>query len=142
MKIWKKSFYVLLTLIEIIMIVAMFLVNYFTKTKMGMLRHIVHKNYLLEQQYPIQIIKYLSIIFLITIMILVLKIYFKRRNSIKNILIIMNFVMVLMIFLFIYFILVYSTYDIRAFYYISIMFFVATVLQIIKTWIGIIFYKK
>lgn len=142
MKIWKKSFYVLLTLIEIIMIVAMFLVNYFTKTKMGMLRHIVHKNYLLEQQYPIQIIKYLSIIFLITIMILVLKIYFKRRNSIKNILSIMNFVMVLMIFLFIYFILVYSTYDIRAFYYISIMFFIATVLQIIKTWIGIIFYKK
>lgn len=142
MKIWKKSFYVLLTLIEIIMIVAMFLVNYFTKTKMGMLRHIVHKNYLLEQQYPIQLIKYLSIIFLITMMILVLRIYFKRRNSIKNILIIMNFVMVLMIFLFIYFILVYSTYDIRAFYYISIMFFVATVLQIIKTWIGIIFYKK
>lgn len=138
----KKVFYILVTIVEALMLVAAYLVNYFTHAKMGMLRHVVHKNYIWEQEYPIQTIKYVSILALAILMIIVLIIYLKRKHMLKKIVTIMNITMILFVIAFATFVLVCSSEEIRAFYYMSAIFGVVTLIQIIKTFIGVIWYKN
>ncbi|MCU9810110.1 hypothetical protein LEQ06_19395 [Paraclostridium sp. AKS46] len=80
----KKIFYVLVTILEALMLVGAYLVNYFTHAKMGMLRHVVHKNYIWEQEYPIQTIKYVAILALAVLMLIVLVMYLKRKYMLKK----------------------------------------------------------
>lgn len=137
----KKIFYVLVTIVEALMLVGAYLVNYFTHAKMGMLRHVVHKNYIWEQKYPIQTIKYVSILALVILMIIVLVMYFKKKYMLKKIVTIMSITMVLFVIAFAIFVLMYSSEEIRAFYYMSAIFGAVTLIQIIKTFIGVIWYK-
>ena len=138
----KKVFYILVTIVEALMLVAAYLVNYFTHAKMGMLRHVVHKNYIWEQEYPIQTIKYVSILALAILMLIVLIMYLKRKHMLKKIVTIMNITMILFVIAFATFVLVCSSEEIRAFYYMSTIFGVVTLIQIIKTFIGVIWYKN
>ncbi|CEI73047.1 Hypothetical protein FRIFI_1513 [Romboutsia hominis] len=138
----KKIFYVLTTTLEILLLVGAYMVNYFTHKKMGMLRHVVHKNYVWEDKYPIQTIQYIAIIALITLMLLVLILYMKRKVRLKKIVTTMSITMVILVLFFIGFILIYSAEEIRAFYYISVMLGLMTLIQIIKTFIGVIWYKN
>ncbi|MDB8810775.1 hypothetical protein PN286_13205 [Romboutsia sp. 1001216sp1] len=138
----KKIFYVLTTILEILLLVGAYMVNYFTHKKMGMLRHVVHKNYVWEDKYPIQTIQYIAIIALITLMLLVLILYMKRKVRLKKIVTTMSITMVILVLFFIGFILIYSAEEIRAFYYISVMLGLMTLIQIIKTFIGVIWYKN
>ncbi|KKY02536.1 hypothetical protein VN21_02675 [Paraclostridium benzoelyticum] len=138
----KKIFYVLLTLVEAIMLVGAYLVNYFTHAKMGMLRHVAHKNYVWEQQYSIQNIKYVSILVVVILMLIVLRMYLKRKHILEKIVTIMNVTMVVFVIAFATFILMYSSEEIRAFYYMSAIFGIVTLIQIIKTFIGVIWYKN
>ncbi|MDM8129125.1 hypothetical protein QUV80_11630, partial [Paraclostridium benzoelyticum] len=96
----KKIFYVLLTLVEAIMLVGAYLVNYFTHAKMGMLRHVAHKNYVWEQQYSIQNIKYVSILVVVILMLIVLRMYLKRKHILEKIVTIMNVTMVVFVIAF------------------------------------------
>ncbi|WP_195945582.1 hypothetical protein [Paraclostridium bifermentans] len=137
----KKIFYVLVTIVEALMLVGAYLVNYFTHVKMGMLRYVVHKNYIWEQKYPIQTIKYVSILALVILMLIVLVMYFKKKYMLKKIVTIMSITMVLFVIAFAIFVLMYSSEEIRAFYYMSAIFGAVTLIQIIKTFIGVIWYK-
>ncbi|GAA0102671.1 hypothetical protein UT300012_33860 [Paraclostridium bifermentans] len=137
----KKIFYVLVTIVEALMLVGAYLVNYFTHAKMGMLRHVVHKNYIWDQKYPIQTIKYVSILVLVILMLIVLVMYFKKKYMLKKIVTIMSITMVLFVIAFAIFVLMYSSEEIRAFYYMSAIFGAVTLIQIIKTFIGVIWYK-
>ena len=118
------------------------MVNYFTQKKMGMLRHVVHKNYVWEDKYPIQTIQYIAIISLVILMLLVLILYMKRKAKLKKIVTTMSITMVILVLFFTGFILIYSAEEIRAFYYMSFMLGLMTLIQIIKTFIGVIWYKN
>ena len=52
MKIFRK----ILSLIQIIALLAIFIVHYFTKHKMGMQRHIIYKNMMFEQLVDMNIV--------------------------------------------------------------------------------------
>ncbi len=138
----KKIFYILTTILEILLLIGAYMVNYFTHKKMGMLRHVVHKNYVWENKYPIETIQYISIIALIILMLLVLILYIKRKAKLKKIVTTMSITMVIFVLFFTGFILIYSAEEIRAFYYMSFMIGLMTLIQIIKTFIGIIWYKN
>ena len=49
----KKICYVVTTILECLLLIGAYMVNYFTQSKMGMLRHVIHKNYVWEEKYPI-----------------------------------------------------------------------------------------
>ena len=142
MKKGKKIFYILTTLLQVLLLIGAYTVNYFTHKKMGMLRHVVHKNYVWENQYSIANIQYGAIISLFILMILVLIFYLKRKSTLKEIVTIMNITMIIAVLSFTAFVLIYSTVEIRAFYYISFIFYLTTLIQIIKTFIGVIWYKN
>lgn len=141
MKTAKKILYIFTTVIEALILIGAYMVNYFTHKKMGMLRHVIHKNYVWENTYPIATIQHISVIIMIVLMLLVLDLYIKRKYMLKKIVTIMNVVMVIFVLFFIGFTFVYSAEEVRAFYYISAMLGVVTLIQIIKTFIGVMLCK-
>jgi hypothetical protein len=137
----KKILYILTTILEISLLIVAYMFNYFTKKKMGMSRHVISKNYVWENTYPIINIQYATITALIILMILVLIVYMKRKKNFKKIVTIMSITMVIFVLLFTGFTLIYSTKEIRAFYYIDFIFGLITLIQIIKTFIGVMWCK-
>jgi hypothetical protein len=142
MKKAKKFLYILTTIVEVLLLIGAYMVNYFTHAKMGMARHVIHKNYVWENTYPIESIKYGAIIALIILMLLVLILYMKRKQMLNKIVTTMSIVMVIFVLCFTGFVLAYSTEEIRAFYYMSFILGIAVLVQIIKTFIGVIWYKN
>lgn len=138
----KKILYILTTILEVLLLIGAYMFNYFTKKKMGMSRHVISKNYVWENTYPMTNIQYAIITALIILMILVLILYIKRKNNLKKIVTIMSITMVILVLLFTGFILIYSTEKIRAFYYIGSIFGLITLIQIIKTFIGVMWCKN
>ena len=76
------------------------------------------------------------------LLLLVLILYIKRKPKLKKIVTIMSITMVIFVLSFIGFTLIYSAEEIRAFYYISLILGLVTLIQIIKTFIGTIWYKN
>ena len=138
----KKICYVVTTILECLLLIGAYMVNYFTQSKMGMLRHVIHKNYVWEEKYPIANIINTTTIAFIILMLIVLIIYMKRRIILKNIVTIMVITMIIFVLSFVGFMLMYSAEEIRAFYYMSFMLGLMTLIQIIKTFIGVIWYKN
>lgn len=138
----NKIFYIVSTIIEIVLLIGAYMVNYFTTRRMGMLRHVIHKNYVWEEIYPITNIKYIVIILLFILMLLVLLIYYKRKDNLQKIVTTINITMVIVIFSFIGFLLIFSPEQIKAFYYISFILGVLTLVQVIKSFVAVIYFKK
>lgn len=132
MRTMNKVFYAIATILQIILLIGVYAVNYFTRRRMGMMRYIIYKNGIFEDTYPIQQLQYLSIIAIIILTILVLIFYLKRKVKISKKLDSTNTVMLVLTFIYVGFNLLYSTEDFRAFYFMSLMFGVSALIQIIK----------
>ncbi|MBC6003052.1 hypothetical protein H8891_04495 [Paeniclostridium sp. NSJ-45] len=138
----KKICYALTTILECLLLIGAYMVNYFTQSKMGMLRHVIHKNYVWEEKYPIANIINTTIITFIILMLIVLILYMKRRLMLKNIVTIMVITMIIFVLSFVGFMLMYSAEEIRAFYYMSFIIGITVLIQIIKTFISVLVCKK
>ena len=132
MRTMNKVFYAIATILQIILLIGVYAVNYFTRRRMGMMRYIIYKNGIFEDTYPIQQLQYLSIIAIIILTILVLIFYLKRKVKISKKLDSTNTVMLVLTFIYVGFNLLYSTENFRAFYFMSLMFGVSALIQIIK----------
>lgn len=142
MKLGQKIFYTVTTILEVMLLISAYMVNYFTKSKMGMARHVIHKNYVLESLYPIEIIKYVISIFLVILMLIVVYLYTNKKLTLQSKVKKMIITTIVSVIVFVVFILIGSTQVIRSFYYISTILLVVILLQIIKTFLAIIWYKK
>jgi len=142
MKKMNKVFYAIATILQIILLVGTYVVNYFTQKRMGMMRYVIYKNGIFEKSYPIEKLQYLGIIVFIILMILVLGFYIKRKSKLNKSVLNMNIVMVVLTSIYVGFTLLYSTEDFRAFYFMSLMLGVATLIQTIKTFLSVFLCKS
>ena len=142
MKKMNKVFYVIAAILQIILLAGIYVVNYFTQKKMGMIRYVIYKNGVFEKSYPIEKLQYISIIVFIILMILVLGFYIKRKSKLNKSVLNMNIVMIVLTSAYAGFTLLYSTEDFRAFYFMSLMLGVATLIQIIKTFLSVFLCKS
>ena len=142
MKKMNKVFYAIATILQIILLVGIYVVNYFTQKRMGMMRYVIYKNGIFEKSYPIEKLQYLGIIVFIILMILVLGFYIKRKSKLNKSVLNMNIVMVVLTSIYVGFTLLYSTEDFRAFYFMSLMLGVATLIQTIKTFLSVFLCKS
>lgn len=129
-------------MLQVLLLVGTYVVNYFTRKRMGMLRFVIYKNINWEQSYPIEQLQYLAIIIFAVLMILVLAIYLKRKSQLSKNILNMNIIMVILILIYSGFNLLYSTEDFRAFYFMSVMLAVVTFIQIVKIFFSIILFKN
>ena len=137
MKKMNKVFYIIATILQVLLLVGIYVVNYFTRKKMGMLRYVIYKNGIFEEAYPIQQLQYISILVFIILMILTLVFYIKKKSKLNRSILNMNIVMVILTSIYTGFTLLYSTKDFRAFYFMSLMLGLATFIQIIKTFLSV-----
>lgn len=142
MKLGQKIFYISTTILEVVLMIAAYIVNYFTKTRMGMGRHVIHKNYILENTYPMGFLKYSIILLFLVMMVIVVFMYSKRKDNLLEIAKKMNIAMIISTILFAVFIIIGSIESMRAFYYVSAILSIVVLIQIIKTFIGIMWYRK
>lgn len=142
MKKLNKVFYIVVSILQVLLLAGTYVVNYFTRKKMGMLRFVIYKNNNWENSYPIAQIQSLIIILFIVLMILTLVLYLKRKSQLNKNVLRANIVMVVLVSIYSGFNLLYSTEDFRAFYFMSAMLAVATFLQIAKTFFTVLLCKN
>lgn len=136
----KKVVYWIVDLLEIAFLVGAYLVNYFTTRKMGMLRFVVYENMMIEQNYTnIQSMKMIAVGVVILLAIITTLLYFVNK---KNVNITMIAVTIVITFIYTWFTVMNSKDTYMAFYLISPLIGCATLLQILKTLISILFTKK
>lgn len=134
----KKAGYILALLLEVAALAGAYIVNYFTRRKMGMARYVIYKNQGWERDYPMELIKNSVMAVLILLTVLVLIAFLKKRREVSRLCVVMNLVMIVLTGLYTCYTLISSTETMRAYYFISLLFAIAAAVQVIKTGICVL----
>ena len=134
----KKAGYILALLLEATALAGAYIVNYFTRRKMGMARYVIYKNQGWERDYPMELIKNSVMAVLILLTVLVLIAFLKKRREVSRLCAVMTLVMIVLTGLYTCYTLISSTETMRAYYFISLLFAIAAVVQVIKTGICVL----
>lgn len=130
----KKVIYCLSTILQVLLLIAAYAIQYFSMKKMGMMRYVVYLNHEWEAKYPINSIKYAAIIFLIIFCItVILYVKTKKRNymmSKRNLLMLIANIIITLIFVLLTLIL--STENYRSYYFTSLILAIIALIQNIK----------
>lgn len=131
----KKLVYAIVTLLEIALAAGAYIVHYFTRKKMGMLRYVIYKNQSWERDYPIETLRMTVIAVLILLTVTAVFIMIRRRKSARKSEIVMTAATVLLTAAYAVFTLGSSAEDFRAYYFMSSLLALASLLQVIKVFI-------
>lgn len=124
----KKIIMIFISLIIVMgMFIGIFLINHYTRTRMGMLRHMVYLNNKWDSKYPmaiyLNIFKGLGIVFIILNILRYIK---SNKNFFKTILFLLNIVLNISI---LYFLVFYNKESIKSYYLLTICFNIILIFQ-------------
>lgn len=127
----NKIYYViiiLLSILEIIAAIGSYAAHYFTKTRMGMLRHVVYLNGKWEKLLPIPALKWMVVLIVIILIIFAYVLYKKnKKHSVAAKM--LTVITISISFWTVYYIIFYNTGMNRAYYILSFCFITLTMLQ-------------
>ena len=129
----------ILSFLQLIILAIVFLVQYFSTRKMGMMRHVVYTNQKWEVNYPIATYE-LGAIAVVGIIALIvgIKLFVKLKLENKDAIWMKIFALQMAVsIIYIGFSLIYSTEQIRSYYYINIGLLLTVFLQTMKSCIYI-----
>lgn len=129
----KKTVYITATIVELLLILGTWVVNYFSNKKMGMMRYVVFKNARWSQNYPLETLRLLTVAAIVILTIVILMLFWKRISSKSIGEKILAAELGVLSAVYAGFNFFWSVQSIRAFYFISGMLALASVLQIFKT---------
>lgn len=138
----KKALYIIATVLEVLLLGGAYVFNYFTKKKMGMARWVVYMNQGWERGYPVPMLKNVVLAIVVILAVCVLVWFFVKRKELGKMVPVMVSIMSVLTALYTGFTLIYSKEALRAYYFISLMFAIAAVIQTVKTAIGILVCKN
>lgn len=127
----NKGYYVCMILCDIfefLAIIGAYAAHYFTKTRMGMLRHVVYLNGKWEKAVSIPTVKWIMLLIIIALIVLVY-LHYRKRKMHNMSTTIAALITIAISGWTVYFLLFYNTGRNRAYYIISICFILVTVLQ-------------
>lgn len=133
----RKVGYLFLTLVELFLLLGGYLIQYFTKKKMGMARYVIYKNQRWERDYPIESWKTSILLLIVLLTVAVVIFYIIRRNKLMKMTSMVNGGMVVMTVFYTVFTAMNSIKTMRAFFISPILALVAIV-QIIKAFAAIL----
>lgn len=138
----KKIVYILMLIFECAALSGAYIIHYFTKRKLGMVRYLNYKNMVWERDYPVDTIKTICVVLVAAVSVFVLFHFLKRRKEISLFTGVMNGLMIVLTMLYGGYTLT-STIDTMAdYYFISILFLLAVVIQIVITGISLFTTKE
>ena len=124
--IWLCS--ILCSLLELIAIIGAYAASHYTKTRMGMLRHMTYLNGKWEGAVPISAIRWIAICIIIALIILTYLHYRKQKSHFRFGVIVLIWTFGLSVWT-VYYLLFYNVEMNRAYYILSFCFILATVFQ-------------
>ena len=125
----------ILSFLQLIILAIVFLVQYFSTRKMGMMRHVVYTNQKWEANYPIATNE-LGAIAVVAIIALTagIKLFVKLKSENKDAIWMKIFALQMVVsIIYIGFSLIYSTEQIRSYYYINIGLLLTVFFQTMKS---------
>lgn len=134
----RKVGYLFLTLVELFLLLGGYLIQYFTKKKMGMVRYVIYKNQRWERDYPIESWKTSVLLLIVLLTVAVVIFYIIRRNKLTKMTSMVNGGMVVMTVFYTVFTAMNSIKTLRAFYFISPILALVAIVQIIKAFAAIL----
>ncbi len=121
------AFIILCAILEVLTLIGAYAAAYFTRTRMGMLRHVVYMNGKWEKLFPIPFIRTFAICVIIVLAAIVCIRYFKMRQ--KGIVAAAAVLVILLSAWTIYYIISCNTGINRAYYILSMCFIMAAMFQ-------------
>lgn len=130
----KKLLFWVFTILQVLLLIAAYGIQFFSMKRMGMMRYVVFINNEWEAQYPIALLQYAAMAFLVLLSVaIILYVKTKRDNYFKSkkfsSMLVINIVLTLA---FVIFTLAYSTKSYRSYYFTSLILAVTTLIQDIK----------
>lgn len=138
----KKAGYILAVLLEIAALAGAYIINYFTKKKMGMARWVIYKNQGWEREYPMDVLKMTALAVIVILTILIFLLFLKKKKDAGKLVTAMNVMMIVLTVVYVSYTLVSSTETMRAYYFLSLLFGIAAAVQILKTGAAVLLCRK
>ena len=134
----------ILSFLQLIILAIVFLVQYFSTRKMGMMRHVVYTNQKWEANYPIATNELGAIAVVAIIALIVgIKLFVKLKSENKDAMWMKIFALQMAVsIIYIGFSLIYSTEQIRSYYYINIGLLLTVFFQTMKSCIYLKTFKQ
>ncbi|HSN58849.1 MAG TPA: hypothetical protein VLR72_05250 [Clostridiaceae bacterium] len=124
---FKKVFYWISSVLQVLLLIAAFGIQYFSTNKMGMMRYVVFTNHKWEGQYPISLLQYTTIAILVALAAITCVKYAKSKTGLP-----MIAVQAVITLVFVVFTLAFSTESFRSYYFMSLMLAFIALIQGIK----------
>lgn len=129
----KKVAYLLALLLEVAALAGAYAVHYFTVRRMGMVRYVIYKNQGWERDYPMGALTMAGVLVIALLTAAVLILFLKKRKELSALILGMNVVMVILSVLYIGYTLMSSTETMPDYYFLSLLFLTAALVQAAKT---------
>lgn len=128
----RKALYIIASVFEIALLAGAYIIQYFTRRKMGMARYVVYKNRGWESKYPMELLQYAGVAVIAVLTILVTVTYMKHKKQRSVQMTAMLAATILLSALYIGFTFISGTDSLRAYYFIGGMFALAAFVQAAK----------
>lgn len=128
-----------ITTLQVILAIAMFVINELSTTRMGFMRYVVFITQKIEAKYPVELIGNLTIAILLSMYFIVFLYLLKNKkgNQLNKKALRMLVIGILVTIIYVIFTLTFSTERIISYYFISLILFIISFLQGIKTIINV-----
>lgn len=128
----KKVLFIVLDILTIAFLVGGYVIQYFTKRKLGMMRWVVFKNSKWHEKMPLDVLKYAAVAVVLLLVLMVFRGFLKKRAYMSKNDMVMIFVMAALAAAYLGFTMFVSSDTVRAYYLIMPMIGAAALLQVIR----------
>lgn len=133
----KKIVMIIFDILTLALLASGYIIQYFTKRKLGMMRWINFHTYKYQEMLPLELIKYVAVSVIILLTVFIICRFMKKRKAAKMIDKITITVMAVVTLFDFGFALFSSLESVRAYYFIMPLLSVAALMQIIKNFVVI-----
>lgn len=133
----KKIVMIIFDILTLALLASGYIIQYFTKRKLGMMRWINFHTYKYQKMLPLELLKYVAVSVIILLTVFIICRFMKKRKAAKMIDKITITVMAVVTLFDFGFALFSSLESVRAYYFIMPLLSVAALMQIIKNFVVI-----
>lgn len=133
----KKILFGLLDLLAAAFLIGAYVIQYFTKRKLGMLRWVNHQRMKIQKAVPVDLLKYVAVALVLILVILVIVGYVKKRDELSRLAAVMTAVMVIIAVVYLGFTLFVNVESIRSYYLVLPMIGASSLMLVIRNSIAV-----
>lgn len=133
----KRILFVLLDVLSIALLAGGYIIQYFTKRKLGMLRWVIYTETKIKEMMPVDILKYSAALVAVLLTVILVRSYLKKRKSIGSLDRVMIAFPVILAVLYLGCTLLMTSEVTRAYYLVLPLIGASTLVQLIRSGIAV-----